>query len=56
MMMYFFKMQERSHRSTTAGTMQMKSKALLTALVNYEARIVSCQYDGFLCCSWSVVL
>ena len=27
MMMCFLKMQERSHKSTTAGTTQMKSKA-----------------------------
>ena len=30
--------------------------SLLTALVNCKARMVSCQCDSFLCCSWSVVI
>ena len=33
-----------------------KTDLLFTALVNCKARMVSCQYDRFLCCSWSVIM
>ena len=38
------------------ATCSYTKNSLLTALVNCKARIVSCQYDSFLCCSWSVVM
>ena len=37
-------------------TCSYTKNSLLTALVNWKARMVSCQYDSFLCCSWSVVM
>ena len=37
-------------------TCSYTNNSLLTPLVNFKARMVSCQYDSLLCCSWSVVM
>ena len=44
------------HVGKALPTCSYTKNSLLTALVNCKARMVSCQYDSFLCCSWSVVM
>ena len=44
------------HVGKVLPTCSYTENSLLTALVNCKARMVSCQYDSFLCCSWSVVM
>ena len=44
------------HVGKVLPTCSYTKNSLLTALVNCKARMVSCQYDSFLCCSWSVIM
>ena len=44
------------HVGKALPTCSYTKNSLFTALVNCKARMVSCQYDSILCCSWSVVM
>ena len=44
------------HIGKALPTCSYTKNSLFTALVNCKARMVSCQYDSILCCSWSVVM
>ena len=44
------------HIGKVLPTCSYTKNSLFTALVNCKARMVSCQYDSILCCSWPVVM